>query len=124
MIVLLLLLSPPGVCGQELGATLKGDLSYLGFTLWDDAKTIARAPLEIGKLSEVTPEQLLITALVLGSVGGMIALDRTIRDRAKGIDDGSALTLEYAGFGLLAGGMPFSMGPGCGQTTNRCGMRC
>jgi len=111
-IVLLLLLSPPEVCGQELGGTLKGDLSYLGLTLWDDAKTIARAPLEIGKLSEVTPEQLLITALVLGSVGGMIALDRTIRDRAKGIDDGSALILEYSGFGLVSGGMAILYGTG------------
>src|SRR5262245_56530727 len=72
--IVLLLLPPPGVGGQELGATLKGDLGYTGLTLWEDAKTIARAPLEIGKLSEVTPEHLLITALVLGSVGGMIAL--------------------------------------------------
>jgi len=112
MIVLFLLLSAPGVFGEELGAILKGDLGYSGLTLWEDAKTIARAPLEIGKLSEVTPQQLLVTALVLGSVGGMIALDRTIRDRAKGIDDGSALTLEYAGFGLLSGGMAALYGTG------------
>ena len=112
MIVLFLLLSAPGVFGEELGARLKGDLGYSGLTLWEDTKTIARAPLEIGKLSEVTPQQLLVTALVLGSVGGMIALDRTIRDRAKGIDDGSALTLEYAGFGLLSGGMAALYGTG------------
>jgi len=38
----------------------------------------------------------------------MIALDRTIRDRAKGIDDGS----EYAGFGLVSGGLAVLYGTG------------
>jgi len=112
MIVLFLLLSAPGVYGQEIGAALWGDLNYLGLTLWDDAKTIALAPLEIGKVRDVTPEQLLIAALAVGSVGGMIALDSRIRDRARGIDDGAALALERAGFGLLGGGLAALYGAG------------
>lgn len=106
------LLFPPWAWGQQLGATLQGDLSYLGLSLWEDAKTIARAPLDIGKVREVTPEQLLIAVLAVGSVGGMIALDRTIRDRARGIDDGAALALQYAGFGLVSGGLGALYGAG------------
>ena len=112
LLLVLPLFFPPSVCGQEIGAALWGDLNYLGLTLWDDAKTIALAPLEIGKVREVTPEQLLIAALAVGSVGGMIALDSRIRERAKGIDDGAALALEKAGFGLLGGGLAALYGAG------------
>jgi membrane-associated phospholipid phosphatase len=109
---LVLLLSPPRAGGEELGATLRDDLGYLGYTVWEDGKTIARAPLEIGRITDVTPEQLLIGALAVGSVGGMIALDRTIRERAKNIDDGSALALQYAGFSLVSGGLIALYGAG------------
>lgn len=110
--LLLVLLAPPAACGQGLGANLKSDLSYLGYTFWEDAKTIARAPLEIGKVREATGEQLLVGALVVGSIGGMIALDWTIRERAKDIDDGSALSLQHAGLGLAAGGLTALYGAG------------
>jgi membrane-associated phospholipid phosphatase len=109
---LLLLLSPPWAGSQELGAILGGDLGYLGHTVWEDARTIARAPLELGRVSEITQEQWLIAALALGSVGGMIALDGTIREKARSIDDGSALALQYAGFGLVAGGVAALYGVG------------
>jgi membrane-associated phospholipid phosphatase len=109
---LVLLLSPPRAGGEELGATLRDDLGYLGYTVWEDGKTIARAPLEIGRITDVTPEQLLIGALAGGSVGGMIALDRTIRERAKNVDDGSALALQYAGFSLVSGGLIALYGAG------------
>jgi hypothetical protein len=108
----MILLSPPGAGGEELGATLRDDLGYLGHTVWEDGKTIARAPLEIGRITDVTPEQLLIGALAVGSVGGMIALDRTIRERAKNVDDGSALALQYAGFSLVSGGLIALYGAG------------
>jgi membrane-associated phospholipid phosphatase len=109
---LAILLSPLVVRAQELGANLRGDLGYLGHTVWEDTKTIARSPLEIGRIQDVTPEQLLIAALVVGSVGGMIALDRTIRERAKNIDDGAALALQYAGFSLVSGGLVALYGAG------------
>jgi membrane-associated phospholipid phosphatase len=109
---LVILLSPPWAGAQELGANLRGDAGYLGYTVWEDAKTIARAPLEIGRIADITPEQLLIAALAVGSVGGMIALDGTIRERAKGIDDGSALALQYAGFSLVSGGLVALYGAG------------
>jgi membrane-associated phospholipid phosphatase len=110
-LLLVFLLAPSSACGQETafgplrGPSLWDDFRYLGYTIWEDAKEIALAPLEIGKVREVTSEQLLIAALVVGSVGGMIGLDGKIRDAAKGINDSSALTLERAGFGLLAGGL-------------------
>jgi len=100
------------VFGQELGAMLLGDLKYFGQTAWDDTKTIALAPLEIGKVREVTPEQLLIAGLVVATVGGMIGLDGKIRNEVKGIDDNAALTLQNAGFGLLGGGLITLYGAG------------
>jgi membrane-associated phospholipid phosphatase len=112
VIYLALLLFPPRASGQELGATVWGDLRYLGLTLWEDAKTIARAPLEIGRVRDVTPEELLIATLAVGSVGGMIALDSRIRERAKGIDDGAALALQRAGMGLAVGGLAGLYGAG------------
>ena len=112
------LLAPSSVCGQETafgplrGRSLSDDFRYLGQTVWDDAKAIALAPLEIGKVREVTTEQLLIAALVVGSVGGMIGLDGQIRDAAKGINDSSALTLQRVGFGLVGGGLLALYGTG------------
>src|SRR5262249_38968307 len=117
-LLLVFLLAPSSVCGQETafgplrGPSLWDDFRYLGQTVWEDAKTIALAPLEIGKVREVTSEQLLIAALVFGSVGGMIGLDSKIRDAAKGIDDSSALTLQRAGFGLVGGGLVALYGTG------------
>ena len=113
-----LLLAPSSVCGQETafgelrGPSLWDDLSYLGHTTWEDAKAIALAPLEIGKVREVTAEQLLLAALAVGTVGGMIGLDGKIRDAAKGIDDSSALTLQHAGFGMLGGALVALYGTG------------
>ena len=117
-LAVVLLLAPASVWGQETafgelrGPSLWDDLSYLGHTTWEDAKTVALAPLEIGKLREVTTQQLLIAALVVGSVGGMIGLDGKIRDAAQGIDHGAALTLENVGLGLLGGGMAALYGTG------------
>jgi membrane-associated phospholipid phosphatase len=104
-VLLALFVMPVSTYGQQVGAALKGDLSYLGYTVWEDAKTIARAPLEIDKVREVTPEQVLIGALVAGSIGGMIALDNQIREAATGIGDASALTLQNIGLGMVAGGL-------------------
>jgi membrane-associated phospholipid phosphatase len=117
-LLLVFLLAPSSVCGQETafgplrGPSLWDDLRYLGNTVWEDGKTIALAPLEIGKVREVTTEQLLLTALVVGSVGGMIGLDSKIRDAAKGIDDRSALTLQRVGFGLVGSGLVALYGTG------------
>ena len=119
-IYLVLLLFPPWANGQDLGATVWGDLSYLGLTLWDDAKTIALAPLEIGKVREVTPEQLLIATLVVGSVGGMIGLDSQDSRRGQRASiDGAALALGRVGFGLLGVVWSLFTGPGGGRTTSR-----
>ncbi len=112
LLLVLRLFFPPSVFGQDIGAALRGDLSYLERTVWEDAKTIALAPLEIGKIREVTPEQLLIAALIAGSIGGMIGLDGKIRNSAQGIDDGAARTLQNAGFGLLGGGLAALYGTG------------
>src|SRR5262245_31522590 len=71
LLLVLPLFFPPSVCGQEIGAALWGDLHYLVLTLWGDAKRIAFAPLDIGKVREVTLEQLLIAAVAVGSVGVM-----------------------------------------------------
>jgi PAP2 superfamily len=106
------LLRAPCASSQQVGATLTGDLGYLADTAWEDAKTLARAPLGIGKIREVTPEAVLVGALVVGSIGGMIALDDDIRERAKDIDDASALTLQQTGLGLLAGGLTALYGAG------------
>jgi hypothetical protein len=117
-LLLVFLLAPSSVCGQETafgplrGPSLWDDFRYLGNSVWEDAKAIALAPLEIGKVREVTTEQLLIGALVVGSVGGMIGLDGKIRDAAKGINDSSALTLQRAGFGLVGGGLLALYGTG------------
>jgi len=105
--------------GQQLGATLKGDLSYLGHTVWEDARTIARAPLEIGKVRDITPEQVLIGALAVGTIGGMIAADWRIRQAAKAIDDDSALALQNAGLGLTAGGLAALYGAGLAKDNNQ-----
>ena len=67
--------------GPLRGPSLSDDFRYLAQTAWEDAKAIALAPLEIGKVREVTTEQLLIAALAVGSVGGMIGLDGKIRER-------------------------------------------
>ena len=86
-LLLVSLLAPSSVCGQETalgplrGPSLSDDFRYLAQTAWEDAKAIALAPLEIGKVREVTTEQLLIAALAVGSVGGMIGLDGKIRER-------------------------------------------
>ena len=117
-LLLVFLLAPSSVCGQETafgplrGSSLWDDFHYLGRTVWEDAKEIALAPLEIAKIREVTTEQLLIAALAVGSVGGMIGLDGKIRDAAKGINDSSALTLQRAGFGLVGGGLVALYGTG------------
>jgi hypothetical protein len=112
-VLLSLVLSAPHVArGQGVGAALKDDLSYLGFTFWEDAKAIARAPLQIGKVRDITTEQVLIGVGVVGSVGAMMFLDDPIRGGAKDIDDGSSLTIQRVGLGVLAGGVATLYGAG------------
>lgn len=110
--LLLLLLAPAAAYGQDRTSTWKSDLDYLRYTLWEDAKTVARPPLEISKVREVTPEQVLIGSLVVSSIGGKIALDSRIREGARDIDDSSVLTLQHIGVGVLAGSLVSLYGAG------------
>lgn len=98
--------------GQQAGASIKGELTYLGRTVWADAKSIARAPLEVGRVREITLRQALIGALVVGSIGGMIALDDDIRKGAKDMDRSAAAALQDTGTALSWAGLAALYGAG------------
>ena len=90
------------VQGGKAGAltAVKRDLAYTRRTVRADAQSLVRTPLEIGRVKEITPRQVLFGIAVLGSVGGMIALDDDIRKGARHIDDRAASDLQHAGLAV------------------------
>lgn len=98
--------------GQRAAATLKGDATYIGRTVWADAKSLAWAPLEIRKVREITLRQVLIGALVAGGIGALIALDEDIRAGAKDIDNSTADALQSSGIALSWAGLVTLYGVG------------
>lgn len=98
-----LLFFPSRAYGADVGGgkagtltVVKQDLAYTRTTVWADAQSLVRAPLAIGKVKEVTLRQALFGIAVLGSIGGMIALDDDIRKEARHIDDRAASDLQNA----------------------------
>jgi len=82
---------------RAVADNLGSDIVYAGHTAIGDAKDIATAPLHIGEIRNITTHQLLIGALVVGSIGGTIALDQSIHVRAKDIGTHAGQLLETTG---------------------------
>jgi membrane-associated phospholipid phosphatase len=84
----------------------------MGETLWADARALARAPAEIGRVTDLSPEPLLLGAALLGGLGGTMALDSAIRGDARRMDDHLAGILEDAGTALSWGSLAALYGAG------------
>jgi membrane-associated phospholipid phosphatase len=111
-LLVVILLAPHYVTAEEPGViqtaanSVGADFLWAGRTVVEDAKDIATAPLHIAELRNVTTEQLLIGALALGSIGGTIALDQTIRARAKSIGTHDGRLLETTGSTVSLSSIP------------------
>lgn len=102
-LLVVVVLGPRGPTAAEAGGiravadNLGSDIVYVGSAAIGDAKDIATAPLHIGEIRNVTTHQLLIGAVVVGSIGGTIALDQSIHVRAKDIGTHAGQLLETTG---------------------------
>jgi hypothetical protein len=102
-LLVVVLLGPRCATAAETGViravadSLGSDMLYAGRTAIGDARDIATAPLHIGEIRNVTTHQLLIGALVVGSIGGTIALDQSIHVRTQDIGTHAGQLLETAG---------------------------
>ena len=96
----------------SLGGPVQAELAYVGETLWADARVIALAPAQVGRLTDIPPEQLLLGAGLVGGLGATIALDSAIRGQARRMDDRLAGVLEDAGTALSWGSLAALYGAG------------
>jgi len=98
--------------GQKTGSVIREDLAYLKRTVWTDARSVAAAPLEIGRVRGISLRHVLIGAIVAGSIGGLIALDKDIRDGVRGIDNDDADILQNVAGGLSLASLGVLYGAG------------
>ena len=117
-VFILLFFFSPNVCSgdgkndQPALALIQEDFTYVRSIGWADARSLAAAPLAVGKIKEITLRQVLIAAVVAGSIGGLIALDEDIRDGARDIDDSAASGLQNTGHALSLAGLAALYGAG------------
>jgi hypothetical protein len=98
-LLLLVMLAPARALAGDAGLTrtlagrVGADVLYAGRTVAGDVQAVATAPLHVREIGWPTTRQLLTAAVGLGSIGGTMALDQTIRARARdiGTHDGRLL---------------------------------
>lgn len=111
--LVVVLLVPQGATAEDgalqtVASRIGADILWAGRAAVGDAKDIVTSPVHVGEIRNVTSGQLLTGALVLGSIGGTMALDQTIRVRAKdiGVHNGELLettgsTISLSSMGVL-----------------------
>lgn len=116
-LLVIAVLSPQGATAEDgtlqaAASRVSADILWAGHAVVGDAKDIVMSPLHVGEMRNVTSWQLLTGALVLGSIGGTMALDQTLRVRAKDIGvhngelmetTGSTISLSSMGVLYIAG---------------------
>ena len=86
-VLLLVLLSQLAYASDSpgIGGALGGDALWVAKIAWWDVRSIATLPLEIGRLRELSWQQVLTGVIAVGAIGVTIPLDEDIRRNAKGI---------------------------------------
>ena len=80
--------------GSSIWQIANDDVRWTAHTAFSDARSIVTAPLHIGRITEITPKQLLTGAAMLAGFGVAMALDESIRSAGRHMDHHAASTLQ------------------------------
>ena len=96
MVLLLIPFSWPvhATDASALGGELGADASWVAKIVWWDLRSIVTLPLEVGRLRELSWQQVLTGVAAVGAIGVTIGLDEDIRRGAKGIGSNTARDIQ------------------------------